>query len=79
MVCMECYKKQLEINELKDELIRVKAQLRYQERTSKEGPFKSSTPSSKIPIKPNSLPERQGQKRRGQSRAQRTRPIGGAE
>jgi transposase len=62
MVCMECYKKQLEINELKDELIRVKAQLRYQERTSKEGPFKSSTPSSKIPIKPNSLPERQAKK-----------------
>lgn len=62
MVCMECYKKQLEIDELKDELVRVKAKLRYQERTSKEGPFKSSTPSSKIPVKPNSLSERQSKK-----------------
>ncbi|MDP2933566.1 MAG: IS66 family transposase [bacterium] len=59
---MECYKRQLEINELKDELACALAKLRYQDRTSKEGPFKSSTPSSKIPIKPNSLPERQAKK-----------------
>jgi transposase len=62
MVCMECYKKQLRINELEEEVARLKGKLRYQERTAKEGRFKSSTPSSKIPVKPNSLPERQAKK-----------------
>jgi len=59
---MECYKRQLRINELEDELSQAKAKLRYQERTAKEGPFKSSTPSSKIPIKLNTLSERQAKK-----------------
>lgn len=62
MVCMDCYKRQLRINALEEELAQAKAKLRYQERTAKEGPFKSSTPSSKIPIKPNTLPERQAKK-----------------
>jgi len=61
-VCMGCYRKQLQINELREENARLKAKLTYQERTAKEGPFKSSTPSSKIPIKPDSLPERQAKK-----------------
>jgi hypothetical protein len=30
----------------------------YQERTAKEGYFGSSTPSSQIPLKPNTLAER---------------------
>lgn len=62
MICMDCLKKQQRINELEEELASVQAQLRYQERTAKEGPFISSTPSSKIPITPNSLPERQTKK-----------------
>jgi transposase len=62
MVCMECYNKQLRINELEEELSQTKAKLRYQERTAREGPFKSSTPSSKIPVKANTLPERQAKK-----------------
>jgi len=62
MVCMECYKKQLRINELEEENQQLKGKLRYQERTSNEGPFKSSTPSSRIPVKANSLPERQAKK-----------------
>ena len=62
MVCMDCLKKQQRINELEEELAGVKAKLRYQERTAQEGPFKSSTPRSKIPVKPNSLPERQAKK-----------------
>jgi hypothetical protein len=37
----------------------LKAKLRYQGRTAKEGFFGSSTPSSKIPIKPNSQKEYQ--------------------
>jgi hypothetical protein len=52
--CTECLNKQQQINELEDEVVSLKAKLRYQERTAKEGFFGSSTPSSKIPIKPNS-------------------------
>lgn len=58
-VCMSCHRKQVRINELEDELVRLKHKLRYQERTAKEGPFKSSTPSSKVPVKANSLADRQ--------------------
>lgn len=57
--CPHCLDKQRQINELQEEVVRLKQQLRYRERTAKEGPFRSSTPSSKIPIKPSSLPERQ--------------------
>lgn len=45
------------IDRQKEEIARLKARLRYQERTAKEGPFGSSTPSAKIPIKPNAEPE----------------------
>ena len=74
-VCMDCYAKQVQINALREENARLKAKLTYQERTAKEGPFKSSTPSSKIPIKPacaytadrpESLPERQAKRGGGQ-------------
>jgi transposase len=51
--------KQRRINELQEEVQRLKDRLRYQERTAQEGPFGSSTPSSKVPFKPSSLPERQ--------------------
>ncbi len=43
--------------------MRLKARLRYQERTAQEGPFGSSTPSAKVPIKPNTAPE--NSRRRG--------------
>ena len=45
--------KQQEIDRLREEIARLKGRLRYQDRTAKEGFFGSSTPSSKIPIKPN--------------------------
>jgi hypothetical protein len=57
--CPECFEKQRRIDELEEDVRRLKAQLRYQQRTAVEGPFGSSTPSSKIAIKPNSLEERQ--------------------
>jgi transposase len=57
--CPQCLDKQRQINQLLDEVGRLKDRLRYQERTAKEGPFGSSTPSSKVPVKPSSLPERQ--------------------
>jgi transposase len=51
--------KQQVIDRLQEENVRLKAKLRYQERTAKEGPFGASTPSAKIPFKPNSAPEQQ--------------------
>ena len=44
------------IDRQQEEIARLKARLRYQERTAKEGPFGSSTSSAKIPIKPNAPP-----------------------
>lgn len=60
--CKNCLQKQQKIDRLEEELRRAKAKLRYQERTAKEGPFGSSTPSSKVPLKPNSLEENQARK-----------------
>jgi len=53
----------LVIDRLQEEIVRLKARLRHQERTAKEGPFGSSTPSAKIPLKANTPPE--GSQRRG--------------
>jgi transposase len=61
-ICKECLQKQQKIDRLEEELRRVKAKLRYQERTAREGPFGSSTPSSKVPLKANSLEENQARK-----------------
>ena len=57
--CKGCLFKQQKINELEEEICSLKSKLRYQERTAKEGFFGSSTPSSKLPIKPNSQKEHQ--------------------
>jgi len=51
--CPECLKKQRQIDALQEENQRLKQKLRYQERRAQEGFFGSSTPSSKIPLKPN--------------------------
>ena len=48
--CPACLEKQREIDELKDEVRRLKDLLRRQERSAAEGPFGSSTPSSKVQI-----------------------------
>jgi len=52
--CKECLNKQQTINELEEEISSLKSKLYYQERTAKESFFGSSTPSSKLPVKPNS-------------------------
>ena len=57
--CPECLAKQQEINRLQDRVRHLEGQLQYRQRQAKEGPFGSSTPSSKIPLKPSALPERQ--------------------
>jgi transposase len=51
--CKQCLEKQRKIDELQEEIVRLKAKLRYQERTAQEGFFGSSTPSSKVPVKPS--------------------------
>jgi transposase len=58
--CPGCLQKQLEIDRLREENARLKDRLRYQERTAQEGAFGSSTPSSKVPVKPNASPEHEG-------------------
>jgi transposase len=55
--CPECLEKQREIDRLKEENRRLKERLRYQQRKATEGFFGSSTPPSKVPVKPNSLEE----------------------
>jgi transposase len=55
--CPECLKKQQQIDRLREENARLKDRLRSQERTAREGAFGSSTPSSKIPIKPGAAPD----------------------
>lgn len=52
--CRQCLEKQRKIDELEEQIVLLKAKLRYQERTAKEGFFGSSTPSSKKPVKANS-------------------------
>jgi len=47
----------LVIDRLQEEIVRLKARLRYQERTAQEGPFGSSTPSAKVLLKANTPPE----------------------
>jgi transposase len=46
-------KKQREIDGLKEEIHRLRQKLSYQGRKGKEGFFGSSTPSAKLPLKPN--------------------------
>lgn len=52
--CPMCLSKQRRIDALEEEVKRLKAKVKYQERKQEEGFFGSSTPSSKRPVKPNS-------------------------
>jgi hypothetical protein len=65
--CKECLAKQQKINELEEENARLKAQVRRQERTATEGFFGASTPSSRVPVKPNTLPDCQARRGGGQA------------
>ena len=61
-ICDECFTKQQEIDRLKQKVENLQQQLKTNEKRNKQGYFGSSTPSSKIPVKPNSLTENQKKK-----------------
>jgi transposase len=56
--CPGCFEKQRKIDQLLEDNEKLRQKLRYQERKAQEGFFGSSTPSSKIPLKPNQGAER---------------------
>ncbi len=60
--CKGCFEKQRKIDELTEEVKRLKAKLNYLERKGQEGYFGSSTPSSQVPLKTNALKENQGKR-----------------
>ena len=62
MPCQGCLQKQLRIDDLSSEVERLKAKLRYRERTGQEGHFGSATPSAIKPFKKNSSEENQKKK-----------------
>ena len=61
-ICESCLDKQRIIDQLKEENRRLKDQLHYRERKAEQGPFGSSTPSSKIPVKANTDEENRNKK-----------------
>jgi hypothetical protein len=68
--CPVCLHKQRRIEELEEEVKNLRTTLRYQERQGQEGFFGSSTPSSKLPLKPNS--EEKEKKPRGAGKGKTT-------
>ena len=65
IVCTECAKKQEEIYRLREEVKRLKGQIRYQQRKISEGYFGSSTLSSQKPLKANSVNNGEAKNRGG--------------
>jgi transposase len=61
--CAQCLQKQREIDRLTEENQRLKQQLRYQARQAQEGFFGASTPSAKLPAKPNTTPTKQARRK----------------
>ena len=61
-LCAGCLDKQREIDRLKEEVQRLRLKVCANQRKSAEGFFGSSTPSSQIPVKPNSIAEKQAKK-----------------
>lgn len=60
--CEGCLQKQREIDRLKEEVQQLRLKVCANQRKSKEGFFGSSTPSSKVPVKANSLAENQARR-----------------
>ena len=51
--CESCFEKQQKIDRLEDRVRSLEAQLKYRTKRQLEGFFGSSTPSAKLPVKPN--------------------------
>jgi len=62
LYCPECFAKQQEINRLQERVRHLEGQLKYRQEQARQGPFGSATPSSKVPVKPSALPERQARR-----------------
>lgn len=81
--CPGCFEKQRRIDQLEEELRRLKQQLRYRERQAEEGPFGSSTPSARRPFKANTSEQQRakaGGARRGHpGHGRATIPVGQAD
>jgi transposase len=60
--CDACIDKDLKIAKLEETITGLKAQLRYRERKTEDGPFGLSTPSSKVPFKENAADENRKKK-----------------
>lgn len=65
--CKGCFEKQLKIDELREEVKRLKAKLNYLERKGQEGYFGSSTPSSQVPYEEQRTEGESGQARWSQT------------
>jgi transposase len=61
-LCEACLQKQLIIDRQKQEILALKQKLKLNEKRLKEGFFGSSTPSSQLPVKENSLAENQAKR-----------------
>jgi len=64
---MNCFEKQVEVDQLREENKQLRQKLRYRERKAEDGFFGSSTPSSKIPIKANTEASQSKRKRGAQA------------
>jgi transposase len=60
--CESCLEKQREIDRLKQEVQQLRVKVCANQRKSQAGFFGSSTPSSQVPVKANSLAENQAKK-----------------
>ena len=52
--CLDCFEKQRRIDQLEEEVRRLKQQWHYRERRAEQGPFGSSTPSARRPFQAHS-------------------------
>jgi transposase len=64
--CENCFKKQRKIDELEEKNRRLRDQLRYYKARESKGFFGLQTPSSRLPVKPNTAPETSGRKKGAQ-------------
>lgn len=60
--CQSCFEKQREIDRLTEEVQRLREKLCQRQRQAAAGPFASSTPSSKLPVKANTASDQRAKR-----------------